>query len=76
MGFSDVLDKITGVSTGLGAVLDGTKTPKTTSEPAAQPRASGPVAKLPPAWLIWTLGIGGSLVGLYILFRFLKSSSA
>lgn len=52
MGLSDVLDKVTGVSTGLGNILDSTKTPKTTSEPAAQPRANGPVAASKfPGWV-------------------------
>jgi hypothetical protein len=70
MILGDILDKVSGVSSGLGTILDSTtKTAQNVKGAVTQ----GPTARPAiPTWLIWTLGIGGLVVFIGVMFKMAK----
>jgi hypothetical protein len=70
MILGDILDKVSGVSSGLGTILDSTtRTAQNVKGAVAQGSAAKPAI---PTWLIWTLGIGGILIFVGVMFKMAK----
>jgi len=61
---------VTGVSSGLGQILDSTRKRADAVKDAAV--GNGPAKKPIPTWLIWTLGIGGVVLAVFAVLKFAK----